>query len=164
MALRRIRRSRCVDDEEVIYSIGCRQLCCVAYLRVANTQPKSAANASAHSHLECEVPTHASPHPRDGAASARAGEAAGVLGLAWGLLRVVQFKCNLPEACFSALEPTEVPAESRFLLEFDFDSLYLSSFEKQSSWVRAMKAAQRAGRRTALVQSRRGASARRREA
>lgn len=62
------------------------------------------------------------------------------------------------------LEPTEVPAESRFLLEFDFDSLYRSSFEKQSYWVRAMKAARRAGRRTALVQSRRGASARRREA
>jgi hypothetical protein len=62
------------------------------------------------------------------------------------------------------LEPTEIPAESRFLLEFDFDSLYRSSFEKQSYWVRAMKAARRAGRRTALVQSRRGASARRREA
>ena len=62
------------------------------------------------------------------------------------------------------LDPSEVPAESRFLLEFDFDALYQSSYEKQSYWVRAMKAARRAGRRTASMQSRRGASARRRVA
>ena len=59
-------------------------------------------------------------------------------------------------------DPLEVPAESKFLLEFDFDSLYRSSFERQTYWVRAIKAARRAGRRTGLLRSRRGAGARRR--
>ena len=59
-------------------------------------------------------------------------------------------------------DPLEVPAESKFLLEFDFDSLYRSSFERQTYWVRAIKAARRAGRRTALLRSRRGAGAHRR--
>jgi hypothetical protein len=35
------------------------------------------------------------------AASPKAGDAADDLGLACGLLRVVQFKCDRPEACFS---------------------------------------------------------------
>ena len=63
----------------------------------------------------------------------------------------------------SALAPEDVPEESQFLLDIDFTTLYRSSFERQSHWVRAMQAARRGGRRTALVQSRRGAAARRRE-
>ena len=59
-------------------------------------------------------------------------------------------------------DPLAVPPESKFLLEFDFTSLYRSSFERQTYWVRAIKAARRAGRRTALLRSRRGAGARRR--
>ena len=61
-------------------------------------------------------------------------------------------------------EPEQVPQESRFLLEMDYDSLYKSSFERQSYWVIAMQAARRAGRRTAAMQSRRGAGAKRRAA
>ena len=61
-------------------------------------------------------------------------------------------------------DPADVPTESQFLLEFDFDSLDRTSFEKQTYWVRAIKAARRAGRRTALIQSRQGAGARRRTA
>ena len=59
-------------------------------------------------------------------------------------------------------DPLEVLAESKFLLEFDFDSLYRSSFERQTYWVQAIKAARRVGRQTALLRSRRGAGARRR--
>ena len=49
------------------------------------------------------------------------------------------------------VDPNNIPAESRFLLEMDFGGLYRSSFKKQSYWVVAMKAAYRAGRRTANV-------------
>ena len=52
------------------------------------------------------------------------------------------------------VDPNNIPAESRFLLEMDFDGLYQSTFEKQAYWVVAMKAAYRAGRRTALVRRR----------
>jgi hypothetical protein len=58
-------------------------------------------------------------------------------------------------------DPEEIPEERRFLLEFDFDSLYRSSFETQTYWVRAIKAARRAGRLAAARQGRMGASARR---
>ena len=44
------------------------------------------------------------------------------------------------------VNPNNIPPESRFLLEMDFDGLYRSSFEKQSYWVVAMKAAYQAGR------------------
>ena len=47
------------------------------------------------------------------------------------------------------MNPDKLPEESRFLLEMDFDSLYNSSFERQSYWVRAMKAARHAGKRAA---------------
>ena len=43
----------------------------------------------------------------------------------------------------------------------DFESLYDASFEKQSYWVHAKKAAKRAGRRTASLLTNRGASHRR---
>ena len=59
------------------------------------------------------------------------------------------------------LDPEKLPAESRFLLEMDFDGLYRSSFERQSYWVRAMKAARRAGRRAAHLRRRRNALGRR---
>ena len=61
-------------------------------------------------------------------------------------------------------DPADVPMESRFLLEFDFDSLYRTSFEKQTYWVRAIKAACRAGRRTTVMQFRRGTGVHRRAA
>ena len=62
------------------------------------------------------------------------------------------------------MEPDQVPAESQFLLEMDFDSVYKSLFENQSYWVIAMQAARRAGCRTAILQSRRGAGTKRRAA
>ena len=52
----------------------------------------------------------------------------------------------------------EVPQESQYLLEVDFDALATSSHEKQSYWVRAVEAARAAGRRIA----REGAGVRRR--
>jgi hypothetical protein len=36
-------------------------------------------------------------------------------------------------------DPEEILAERRFFLEFDFDSLYRSSVETQTYWVRAIK-------------------------
>ena len=60
------------------------------------------------------------------------------------------------------VNPNDIPTESKFLLEMDFDSLYRTSFEKQSYWVVAMKAAHRAGRRTKLLRRRRRASTARR--
>jgi hypothetical protein len=41
--------------------------------------------------------------------------------------------------------PKEVPEESRYLLELDFLTLYNATFEQQSHWVLAMKAARKAG-------------------
>ena len=62
------------------------------------------------------------------------------------------------------VDPINIPAESRFLLEMDFDGLYQSSFEKQAYWVVAMKTAYRAGRRTAIVRRRQRASSKQRAA
>ena len=82
-----------------------------------------------------------------------------------GTLRLKERKDVLKEVGrLIETDPSGVPSESRFRLEFDFDSLYRTSFEKQTYWVRAIKAARRAGRRTARMQSRRGAGARRRAA
>lgn len=53
--------------------------------------------------------------------------------------------------------PDEVPEESKFLLEFDFDRLYRSKLEDQQYWVIAVKAARKAGMRRAAQ----GRSARR---
>ncbi len=60
--------------------------------------------------------------------------------------------------------PDNIPQESQYLLELDFTSLYNSSFERQSYWVLAMKAAQQAGRRTNHKAKPRGASHQRRQA
>jgi hypothetical protein len=42
--------------------------------------------------------------------------------------------------------PDDIPKESQYPMELDFTSLYSASFEKQSYWVLAMKAAWRVGR------------------
>lgn len=60
------------------------------------------------------------------------------------------------------VDPDLIPPDSRFLLEVDYSSLLRASFERQSYWVMAMKAARRAGRRAAVRRSREGASDRRR--
>jgi hypothetical protein len=60
--------------------------------------------------------------------------------------------------------PDDIPQGSQYLLELDFTSLYNSSFERQSYWVLAMKAARQAGRRTDHIAKSRGASHRRRQA
>ena len=48
--------------------------------------------------------------------------------------------------------PEEVPEGSRYLLELDYSDLYNATFERQSYWVLAMKAARRAGRREKVRQ------------
>ena len=58
-------------------------------------------------------------------------------------------------------DPANIPQESLFLLEVDFSSLLRSSFERQSYWVMAMKAARRTGQRAVVRQNRRVASDRR---
>jgi len=60
--------------------------------------------------------------------------------------------------------PDDIPQESQYLLEMDFTTLYNSSFERQSYWVLAMKAARRAGRRVSHNARSKGASHRRRQA
>jgi hypothetical protein len=59
------------------------------------------------------------------------------------------------------MDPDKLPEDSKFLLELDFETLYNLSFERQSYWVRVMKAARRAGRRAARLRSCRGATGRR---
>ena len=46
-------------------------------------------------------------------------------------------------------DPAEVPADSRYLLEIDFTTLAASTLHNQSYWLLAIKAARRAGQRTA---------------
>jgi hypothetical protein len=58
----------------------------------------------------------------------------------------------------------DIPKESQYLLELDFTPLYSASFEKQSYWVLAMKAARRAGRRANHQAKSKGASHQRRQA
>ena len=57
--------------------------------------------------------------------------------------------------------PTNILQDSWFPLEVDFRSLLHSSFECQSYWVMAVKAARRAGKRDVVQQSYHGASAQR---
>jgi len=58
--------------------------------------------------------------------------------------------------------PSEVPPESLYLLELDHSALYKASYETQAYWVLALKAARRAGRRTAGGRRLRGRTHRRR--
>jgi hypothetical protein len=60
--------------------------------------------------------------------------------------------------------PSEVPQESRYLLEIDHSAMYTASYEDQSYWVLAMKAARRAGRRATISRRARGRSQRSRSA
>ncbi len=60
--------------------------------------------------------------------------------------------------------PDDIPKESQYLMELDFTSLYSASFEKQSYWVLAMKAAQRVGRQADHQEKSKGASHQRRQA
>jgi hypothetical protein len=54
--------------------------------------------------------------------------------------------------------PDNIPQESQYLLELDFTFLYNFSFERQSYWVLAKKASQRAGRHANHQAKLRGAS------
>ena len=54
--------------------------------------------------------------------------------------------------------PSEVPPESQYLLELDHSAMYKASYKEQAYWILAMKAAQRAGRRTAMSNRTRGRS------
>ncbi len=60
--------------------------------------------------------------------------------------------------------PDNILQESQYLLELDFTTLYNSSFQRQSYWVLAMKAAQQAGCRANHKAKSRGASHQRRQA
>ncbi len=62
------------------------------------------------------------------------------------------------------VDKTELPQESQFLLEMYFNSLIRSPIDKQSYWVRAMKAAWKAGRRDRAKEGRMGAREKRRAA
>ncbi len=65
-----------------------------------------------------------------------------------GYLRLQQRKVLLRELDrLINTPPEEVPEGSKYLLELDYSDLYNASFERQSYWVLAMKAARRAGRR-----------------
>ena len=61
----------------------------------------------------------------------------------------------------SEVDPEEVAAESRFLLEMDFSTLARAPVERQSYWVYAMKAAWKAGKRRAGKVSKMGRRERR---
>ena len=58
------------------------------------------------------------------------------------------------------LDPSELPSESRHLLEIDFGALGKDTLERQSYWLLAIKAAHRAGRRTAHLRRQRDTGAR----
>ena len=52
------------------------------------------------------------------------------------------------------IDPEQIPPESCFLLEFDYDNLCRSGFESQQYWVVAAKAAITAGSRRAVTLAR----------
>jgi hypothetical protein len=60
--------------------------------------------------------------------------------------------------CLMNTNPDEIPQGSQYLLEMDFTFLYNASFERQSYWVLAMKAARWAGHRAEHNSKSRGAS------
>ncbi len=66
--------------------------------------------------------------------------------------------------CLMDINPDEIPQGSQYLLEMDFTSLYNASFERQSYWVLALKAAWQAGRHAEHNSKSRGASHRWRQA
>ena len=56
-------------------------------------------------------------------------------------------------------DPDEILNEGKLLIEMDFNSLYQSSFEKESYWIRVMKVEPRTCRHTVFLWAHRGASA-----
>ena len=67
-----------------------------------------------------------------------------------GLLKDLERQSLLREIDkFLSVSPEDVPEESRFLLEIDFQSIRTAATESQSYWVHAMRAAVKAGRRVA---------------
>jgi hypothetical protein len=57
--------------------------------------------------------------------------------------------------------PEDIPAGSQYLLELDYSTLYNALLERQSYWVLAMLAAQRAGKQEATAARRMGRTQRR---
>ncbi len=53
-------------------------------------------------------------------------------------------------------DPEDIPVGSQYLLELDYSTLYNASLERQSYWVLAMSAAQRAGKQEATAAKRMG--------
>jgi hypothetical protein len=58
--------------------------------------------------------------------------------------------------------PSEIPPQSQYLLELDHSSMYNARYKDQAYWVLALKAAQRAGRRAAVLRRSWGRSQRNR--
>jgi hypothetical protein len=74
----------------------------------------------------------------------------------YGLLKSTERRELLREIDkFMRVDPEEVPEESRFLLEIDFQQFRHERTEKQSYWVHAIRAAVKAGRRVARYKHRR---------
>jgi hypothetical protein len=66
----------------------------------------------------------------------------------YGLLKSTERRALLRKIDqFMRVDPEEVPEESRFLLEIDFQQIRHEQTEKQSYWVHAIRAAVKAGRR-----------------
>ena len=65
-----------------------------------------------------------------------------------GLLKDLERQSLLQEIeQYLSVSPEDVPEDSRFLLEIDFQSIRTAATESQSYWVHAMRAAVKAGRR-----------------
>ena len=65
-----------------------------------------------------------------------------------GLLKDLERRSLLREIDqYMSVSPEEVPEESRFLLEIDFQQIRTAATESQAYWVHAMRAAVKAGRR-----------------
>ncbi len=75
----------------------------------------------------------------------------------WGYLQLKQRKDLLLELDkLIDTPPEDIPEDSRYLLELDYSTLYNATFERQTYWVLAMKAARQAGRRALTITKHRG--------
>jgi hypothetical protein len=78
----------------------------------------------------------------------------------YGLLKSTERRALLREIDqFLRVDPEDVPEESKFLLEIDFQQIRHERTEKQSYWVHAIRAAVKAGRRAKRYRHRRPVSA-----
>jgi hypothetical protein len=74
----------------------------------------------------------------------------------YGLLKSTKCRELLREIVkFMRVDPEDVPEESRFLLEIDFQQFQHERTEKQSYWVHAIRATVKAGRRAGRHKHRR---------